>query len=109
MSTAVLAPELSLDAQQTALNRRVAPVTAYLVATGWQRDRADGSFLKGQVRIFLHGGNLAIQRHLRLEEVAFSRFIVKTVDSVAQVIEDDLAEDIAETIARIEQAVTAVA
>lgn len=79
--------------KQQALNARFGAIVRALESGGLTRD-SDSSglaWVMGGVRVFQSQGDIQAQRTLKLEPLAFSRFDVKSPESVGTRIDDDLS------------------
>lgn len=103
---------LSEEEKQAELNRRSQTITQALKSAGWRFDASTSAYRRGDVRVYVQSGCQHIQRTLRLTVEAYVQYIVKTVNTVADVTYDRLDVEVSETLeqlqAAIEKAETAV-
>lgn len=102
----------SEEEKQVELNQRSLAITQALKAAGWRFDATTSAYRRGEVRVYVQSGCQHIQRTLRLTVEAYVQYLVKTVNTVADVMYDSLDVEVSETLeqlhAAIEKAETAV-
>lgn len=95
----------TIDIQNT-LNERYPELKAGLLDRGFKYETDDGKFVRDGVRVYYNAGDPSIQYRLDLL-MPYSRFTVKTIDTVAVVIDDRLDREPAKVLDQILRAVEA--
>ena len=93
------------EEKQAELNLRSQVITKALKDAGWRFDASAGVYRRGDVRVYVQAGSQHIQRILRLDIQAYAQYLVKTVNTVADIVHDSLAVEVSETLAQLHAAI----
>ncbi len=93
------------EQKQAELNLRSQVITKALKDAGWRFDAAAGVYRRGDVRVYVQTGSQHIQRILRLDIQAYAQYLVKTVNTVADIVHDSLAVEVSETLEQLHAAI----